>query len=107
MERTLVLLKPDAVQRNLIGEIISRFEKVGMKIIFCETAGMHHKQAKKFFRHQNIIVKGMNPWIYANKLNNLSDKIGLPKVFDTFRQFQSEHYGGNRQWLRCIAQKIN
>ncbi len=33
IERTLVLLKPDAVQRNLIGEIISRFEKVGLKVI--------------------------------------------------------------------------
>lgn len=32
-ERTLVLLKPDAVQRNLVGEIISRFEKAGFKIM--------------------------------------------------------------------------
>ena len=32
-ERTLVLLKPDAVQRNLAGEIISRFERVGFKIV--------------------------------------------------------------------------
>lgn len=31
-ERTLVLLKPDSVQRNLIGEILARFEKVGLKI---------------------------------------------------------------------------
>jgi nucleoside-diphosphate kinase len=31
-ERSLVLLKPDAVQRGLIGEIISRFEKKGLKI---------------------------------------------------------------------------
>jgi nucleoside-diphosphate kinase len=33
MERTLVVLKPDAVQRGLIGEIISRFEKIGLKIV--------------------------------------------------------------------------
>lgn len=33
MERTLIILKPDAVQRGLVGEIISRFEKVGLKII--------------------------------------------------------------------------
>ena len=32
IERTLVLLKPDAVQRSIIGEIISRFEKAGLKI---------------------------------------------------------------------------
>lgn len=31
-DRTLVLLKPDAIQRSLIGEIISRFERVGLKL---------------------------------------------------------------------------
>lgn len=33
MEKTLVVLKPDAVQRGIVGEIISRFEKVGLKIV--------------------------------------------------------------------------
>ncbi len=33
MERTLILVKPDAVQRNLLGEIIGRFERKGLKII--------------------------------------------------------------------------
>jgi len=32
MEKTLVLLKPDAVQRGLVGEIISRFEQAGLRI---------------------------------------------------------------------------
>jgi len=49
IERTLVLLKPDAVQRALVGEIMSRFERTGFKIIalkMCyaskETAGDHY-----------------------------------------------------------------
>lgn len=33
MERTLVILKPDAVQRGIVGDIITRFEKVGLKIV--------------------------------------------------------------------------
>lgn len=33
MERTLVLIKPDGVKRGLTGEIITRFEKVGLKIV--------------------------------------------------------------------------
>jgi len=33
MERTLIILKPDAVKRALVGEIITRFEKAGLKII--------------------------------------------------------------------------
>lgn len=33
MERTFIMLKPDAVQRGLIGEIISRFERRGLKLV--------------------------------------------------------------------------
>ena len=33
MERTLILLKPDALQRGIVGEIITRFERVGLKIV--------------------------------------------------------------------------
>ena len=33
MERTLIILKPDAVQRGLVGEIITRFEKKGLQIV--------------------------------------------------------------------------
>lgn len=33
MERTLVLIKPDAIQRGLIGRIISRFEEKGLKLV--------------------------------------------------------------------------
>jgi nucleoside-diphosphate kinase len=33
IEQTLILLKPDAVQRGLVGEILQRFERVGLKIV--------------------------------------------------------------------------
>jgi len=33
MERTLILLKPDALQRNLLGQIIVRFENKGLKVV--------------------------------------------------------------------------
>lgn len=48
IERTLVLVKPDGVQRGLIGEIMQRFEKVGMKII-----GMKMVWADKEFAKQH------------------------------------------------------
>ena len=37
MQKTLVLFKPDAVQRGLVGEILTRFERVGLKIIGTKT----------------------------------------------------------------------
>jgi len=33
MERTLIIFKPDAIQRGVVGEILSRFEKAGLKIV--------------------------------------------------------------------------
>ena len=33
IQRSLVVLKPDAVQRGIVGEIIQRFERVGLKIV--------------------------------------------------------------------------
>ena len=33
MERTLVILKPGCLQRGLVGEVISRFEKRGLKLV--------------------------------------------------------------------------
>jgi nucleoside-diphosphate kinase len=48
-EKTLILLKPDAVQRNLIGEIISRFERVGLKIIALKFVVPTKAQAHKHY----------------------------------------------------------
>lgn len=48
-ERTLVLLKPDAVQRALIGEIITRFEKVGLKIIALKMAYPNEELASNHY----------------------------------------------------------
>jgi nucleoside-diphosphate kinase len=33
MERTLIILKPDTIQRGIIGEVITRFERAGLKIV--------------------------------------------------------------------------
>lgn len=48
-EKTLVLLKPDAVQRNLIGEIIGRFEKAGLKIVALKFVLPTKAQAHKHY----------------------------------------------------------
>ena len=82
-------------------------EKTRFKMIFCDTAGMMHSHARKFFRKQSFKTKIANSLKYKLKVNQIMNKLRLPIVFDTFRQFQSDHYGGERQWLRCIAQKMN
>jgi nucleoside-diphosphate kinase len=49
VERTLVLLKPDTVQRNLIGEVISRFERAGLKIVALKFLNCTPEQALKHY----------------------------------------------------------
>ncbi|MDI6715294.1 MAG: nucleoside-diphosphate kinase [Thermodesulfovibrio sp.] len=49
MEKTLVIIKPDAVKKNLIGEIISRFEKNGLKVAALKKLKMTKEQAKGFY----------------------------------------------------------
>lgn len=49
IERTLVLIKPDGVKRSLSGEIISRFEKIGLKIIGMKMAWIDKNFAKKHY----------------------------------------------------------
>lgn len=49
MERTYVMIKPDGVQRNLVGEIISRFEKKGFKIIGLKMLRMDSAMAEKHY----------------------------------------------------------
>jgi len=48
-ERTLVLIKPDALQRNLFGEIVHRFERKGLKIIGMKMVRLDDVLLKKHY----------------------------------------------------------
>lgn len=49
-ERTFVILKPDTIQRGLVGEVIKRFERIGLKIVGMK---MHMANEKKLWKHYN------------------------------------------------------
>ena len=49
IERTLVLLKPDAVQRGLMGRILSRLEDVGFKVVGAKMVWMDEEFGKKHY----------------------------------------------------------
>ncbi|OBX37992.1 nucleoside diphosphate kinase [Halomonas elongata] len=48
-ERTLSIIKPDAVAKNVIGEIESRFEKAGLKIVAAKMLQLSQEQAEGFY----------------------------------------------------------
>lgn len=49
MEKTLVLIKPDGIQRGLIGEIISRLEKRGLKLLGAKLVSVDRPFAEKHY----------------------------------------------------------
>lgn len=51
MERTLVILKPCTIQRGLIGEIISRFEKKGLRLVGAKMIWLTDEILKEHYAH--------------------------------------------------------
>lgn len=71
-EKTLVALKPDTIQRGLMGEIISRFERKGLKIVAMKMVWPTEKQAKDhYFWNDEEKVSSGNRTIEARKQKNL------------------------------------
>jgi len=51
MEKTLVLIKPDAIQRGLIGEIMTRFEKKGLKVVGIKMMSLDEAVLRDHYAH--------------------------------------------------------
>jgi len=49
IERTLSIVKPDGVGRNLIGEIIHRFEKVGLRVVAARMMQLSQRETEGFY----------------------------------------------------------
>ena len=49
IEQTLSIIKPDAVKKNIVGEIYSRFEKAGLKIVQAQMISLTQEEAEGFY----------------------------------------------------------
>ncbi|MBN2478712.1 MAG: nucleoside-diphosphate kinase [Parachlamydiales bacterium] len=49
MQQTLSIIKPDAIEKNVIGKILARFEENGLKIIAAKMLHLTEEKAKKFY----------------------------------------------------------
>lgn len=75
-ERTLVLLKPDAVQRSLVGEIISRFERVGLKIVALKFIAPDEKRAYSHYVKNEEEIKALGERSIEGKKKSGMDVAG-------------------------------
>ena len=95
MEQTLVIFKPDSVQRGLVGEIISRFEHVGLKIVGMKMMMVSRELADKHYpASRTEFIDGMG----GKTLENY-EKLGI----DAMKEFGTKdpHEIGLRirEWL--------
>ncbi len=60
-EKSLIIIKPDAVQRNLVGEIVGRLEKKGLKIVGMKMMNVKDAQLEEHYAH--IVDKPFFPGI--------------------------------------------
>ena len=86
-ERTFVILKPDTIQRGLVGEIISRFERIGLKIVGMK---MHMADEEKLWAHYNkddawFLKKGEKILVNKQSLGHTIDKEAIEYGKDIIR----------------------
>jgi len=72
IERTLVLLKPDAVQRGLMGRILSRFEDAGLKVVGAKMVQIDEAFAKKHYDDIGEVGKRRGEKVLSNMTKVLS-----------------------------------
>lgn len=90
MERTLVILKPDAIQRAISGEIITRFERAGLKIIAMKMMIPEMELLKEHYPDSLIPIVGnktKEDWdSYGVKYSETIEEIG-EMIVDATRKF--------------------
>src|SRR3989338_6130343 len=59
MQKTLVLIKPDGVQRGLIGDIIHRFERAGLKLVAMKMVHASHDDVDKHYALTEEWMRGV------------------------------------------------
>ncbi|MBI4147919.1 nucleoside-diphosphate kinase [Candidatus Woesearchaeota archaeon] len=94
IERTLILIKPDAVQRGIAGEILARFERTGLKIVGIKMVKASQELAKKHYTDALIPIVGnktKKDWDAAGiKHTETPEQIGT-MIVNSIRQMLTNH----------------
>jgi len=74
-ERTFVILKPDTIQRGLMGEVLKRFEKIGLKIVAMKMINATAEQTREHYNKDDIWCTAKGQRLIDNlKSKNLAIK---------------------------------
>ncbi len=82
MEQTLVVLKPDAVQRGIAGEIITRFERAGLKIVAMKLVWPSEEHFRKHYEGIGKLISRRGEDIYNVTLAAMTESPVLAFVLE-------------------------
>lgn len=73
VQQTLILFKPDAVQRGVVGEIITRFERVGLKIVGTKMISPTKEHYHKHYEEIGQVITRRGEKVFNNVLDNMTN----------------------------------
>lgn len=82
MEQTLIILKPDTIQRGLVGEVIARFEKAGLKIIAMKMIAPDELHFHKHYEGISNLISRWGEDIYNVTLSAMTETPVIAMVLE-------------------------
>lgn len=73
MEKTLIVFKPDAVMRGIVGEVLSRFEKAGFKIVAAKMVKPEHEHYHEHYEGIGTLKTRKGEEIFDNQLGSMQE----------------------------------
>jgi len=73
VERTLIVFKPDAVQRGIVGEILTRFERVGLKVIGTKMISPDEQHYHKHYEEIGQVITRRGKAVFDNVLTMMNE----------------------------------
>lgn len=73
IEQTLILFKPDAVQRGVVGEILTRFERVGLKIVGTKMISPTREEFYKHYEEIGQVITRRGEKVFNNVLDTMNE----------------------------------
>jgi len=78
----------------------------GFEVLFSDTVGLVQGKARLFFGRAPLFQRMASRWFWVSLMNRLLRKMGTKKRVNFVGWLGLNHYGENRQWLRCVGRKI-
>lgn len=82
VQKTLVLFKPDTVQRGLVGEILTRFERVGLKVVATKMIAPNKEHYYKHYEEIGQMITRRGEWAFDVTLNMMIQGPVIAMVFE-------------------------